>query len=65
MYPPVTQHFPFLPALDPMSIACDALPHTSTYRISKESTMFAETRPNTTKKVVNCFAFFEDYLIFQ
>ena len=48
MYPPDAQNYTFLvPALDPMSIACYALPHTSVYHISKESIMFAESRPNT------------------
>ena len=48
MYPPDTQNSTFLvPALDPMSIACYAQPHTSAYHISKESIMFAESRPNT------------------
>lgn len=37
----------FLPALGPMYITCYALPHTSAYQISKESTMFSESRLNT------------------
>jgi hypothetical protein len=37
MYPPDAQNSTFLvPALDPMSIASYALPHTSAYHISKE-----------------------------
>ena len=48
MYPPDAQNSTFLvPDLDPMSIACYALSHTSAYHILKESIMFAESRPNT------------------
>jgi hypothetical protein len=51
---PGRQKISIFPALDPMPIGCYALPHTSACQISKESTMFPESRPYTDLLYLSC-----------